>query len=96
MTLSNSSISLSGSKVFKLYNLNTSTKIRMANKPQAEEKGILELVQWIDNNKSKVIKFYDALGGMGRTLVIVLVVLFFLSEVVNLTISDFAVNISIH
>lgn len=68
----------------------------MANKPQAEEKGILELVQWIDNNKSKVIKFYDALGGMGRTPVIVLVVLFFLSEVVNLTISDFAVNISIH
>jgi len=69
--------------------------MRMASKPQTKGKEILELVQWIDNNKSKLIKSYDALGGMEKILAILFVVIFFISQITNLTISDFATNISI-
>ncbi len=67
----------------------------MADKPKAKEKSILELVQWIDNNESKLIRSYDVFGGMATTLIFLFVALFFISEVVNFTLSDFGVKISI-
>jgi ABC-type uncharacterized transport system fused permease/ATPase subunit len=70
-------------------------EIRMSEKPKTKEKSILELVQWIDDNESKVVKIFDVLGGMGTTLVMLVIVLFVISEIVNFTISDFGAKISI-
>jgi amino acid permease len=66
----------------------------MAKAPHARET-VLELVQWIDNNESKLIKFYDELGGMGQLLGFLFVALFIIAEAVNFTTSDFAVKMSI-
>jgi hypothetical protein len=65
----------------------------MANKPQ--EKEILELIQWIDSNERKLIKVFDELGGMGRSLGFVFGILYFVSQVVNLVLSDFATKIAL-
>jgi uncharacterized membrane protein YqjE len=56
---------------------------------------ILELVQWIDEQEKNLFKLYDAFGGMGRTFLMIFAVIFFITEFVNFTISDFATKISI-
>jgi hypothetical protein len=64
--------------------------------PPTKENEILELVQWIDDNESKLIKLLDDFGGMGRLFFMVFVALYIIATIVNLTIPDFATQISLH
>ena len=65
----------------------------MTEKPK--RRTIIELVKWIDDNKSKLIKSYDDFGGMGLILCFVVAVLYLVTFVVNIAVSDFVITISI-